>query len=135
MDAAQALDYIRENTNAVLATARADGSPQMSPVTLAVVDETVVMSTRETAYKTKNLRRDPRSWLCVFPRNFFGDWVQIECQAEIISGPDALEPLVEYYRTLRGEHPDWDEYRQAMVDDQRCLVKFHILRAGPDRSG
>ncbi len=107
----------------------------MSPVALAVVDDTVVMSTRETAYKTKNLRRDPRSWLCAFPRNFFGDWVQVECQAEIISGPDAIEPLVEYYRTLRGEHPDWDEYRQAMVTDQRCLVRFHILRAGPDRSG
>ncbi|MCY3962002.1 MAG: PPOX class F420-dependent oxidoreductase [bacterium] len=135
MDPAQALDYIRENTNAVLATLRQDGTPQMSPVTLAVVDDTVVMSTRETAYKTKNLRRDPRSWLCAFPRNFFGDWVQIECQAVIISGPDAIDPLVEYYRTLRGEHPDWDEYRQAMVTDQRCLVRFHILHAGPDRSG
>ena len=135
MDPAKALDYVRENTNAVLATMRRDGTPQMSPVTLAVVDDTVVMSTRETAYKTKNLRRDPQSWLCVFPRQWFGDWVQIECRPEIISGPDALEPLVEYYRTLRGEHPDWDEYRQAMVDDQRCLVKFHIQRAGPDHSG
>ena len=135
MDSTKALDYIRENTNAVLATLRQDGTPQMSPVTLAVVDDTVVMSTRETAYKTKNLRRDPRSWLCAFPRNFFGDWVQVECRAEIISGSDAIEPLVEYYRTLRGEHPDWDEYRQAMVNDQRCLVRFNILRAGPDRSG
>lgn len=135
MDPAMALDYVRENTNAVLATTRGNGTPQMSPVTLAVVDDAVVMSTRETAYKTKNLRRDPRCWLCVFPRNFFGDWVQLECQAEIISGPGALEPLVEYYRTLRGEHPDWDEYRQAMVTDHRCLVQFHILSAGPDRSG
>ncbi len=135
MDRAKALDYIRENTNAVLATARRDGTPQMSPVTLAVVDDTAVMSTRETAYKTKNLRRDPRCWLCVFPRSFFGDWVQVQCRAEIVSGPAALGPLVEYYRTLRGEHPDWDEYRQAMVTDQRCLVRFHILRAGPDRSG
>ena len=88
-----------------------------------------------SSYKTKNLRRDPRIWLCVFPRNWFGDWVQVECRAEIISGRAALEPLVDYYRTLRGEHPDWDEYRQAMVTDQRCLVRFHILRAGPDRSG
>ncbi len=107
----------------------------MSPVTLAVVDDTVVMSTRETAYKTKNLRRNPQSWLCVFPREWYGDWIQIDCQAEIISGETALEPLVDYYRTLRGEHPNWDEYRQAMVTDQRCLVKFHITRAGPNHSG
>ncbi len=135
MDPAKALDYIRENTNAVLATRRRDGTPQMSPVTLAVVDGTVVMSTRETAYKTKNLRRDPRSWLCVVPPKWFGDWIQIECRAEIVSGPAALEPLVNYYRTLQGEHPDWDEYRQAMLTEQRCLIKLHITRVGPDRSG
>ena len=135
MDPAKALDYIKENSNAVLATARRDGTPQMSPVSVAVVDDTVVMSSRETTYKVKNLRRDPRSWLCVFPRKFLGDWVQIECRAEIISGPEAIEPLVAHYRAMRGEHPDWDEYRQAMVTDQRCLVKFHILRAGPDHSG
>ena len=105
MDPARALDYIRENTNAVLATVRRDGTPQMSPVTLAVVDDTVVMSTRVTAYKTKNLRRDPRSWLCVFPRDWFGDWVQVECRAEIISGPDAIEPLVDYYPHPAGRAP------------------------------
>ena len=135
MEISAAIDYVRDNDQAVLATRSRDGSPQMSPVTLAVVGDTVSMSTRETAFKTKNLRRDPQSWLCVFPKKWLGRWVQLECQAEIISGEAALDPLVEYYRTLRGEHPDWDEYRQAMVDDQRCLVRFHITKAGPDAHG
>lgn len=135
MDISKGLDYVRDNDQAVLATKAPDGSPQLSPVTLAVVDDTVVMSTRETAYKIKNLRRDPQSWLCVFPRKWLGRWVQLECQAEIISGEAALDPLVEYYRTLQGEHPDWDDYRRAMVEDQRCLVRFHITKAGPDKHG
>lgn len=135
MEISAAIDYVRDNDQAVLATRSRDGNPQMSPVTLAVVGDTVSMSTRETAFKTKNLRRDPQSWLCVFPKKWLGRWVQLECQAEIISGEAALDPLVEYYRTLRGEHPDWDEYRQAMVDDQRCLVRFHITKAGPDAHG
>ncbi|MEM7286635.1 MAG: PPOX class F420-dependent oxidoreductase [Actinomycetota bacterium] len=135
MEIAEGLDYVRDNSRAVIATRRRDGSPQMSPVTLAVVDDTVVMSTRQTAYKVKQLRRDPRCHLCVFPDAWLGRWVQLDCTTEIIDLPDALDVLVEYYRTLRGEHPDWNEYRQAMVDDQRCIVRFTIERAGPDRQG
>lgn len=135
MEITEGLDYVRENSRAVIATRRADGSPQMSPITLAVVDDTIVMSTRQTAYKVKQLRRDPTCHLCVFPDRWLGPWVQLDCTVEIIDQPDALDILVEYYRTLRGEHPDWDEYRQAMVDDQRCIVRFTIERAGPDRQG
>ena len=135
MEISKALDYVRSNDRAVLATKARDGTPQMSPVTLAVVDDTVVMSTRDTAFKVKNLHRDPQSWLCVFPEKWLGRWAQLECQAEIISGEAALDSLVEYYRTLQGEHPDWDDYRRAMVEDQRCLVRFHITKAGPDRHG
>ena len=135
MEIEKGLDYVRDNSRAVLATRRRDGSPQMSPVTLAVVDDEIVMSTRETAIKTWNLRRDPTSWLCVFPDKWLGRWVQLQCQAEIVSLPDALDPLVAYYRTLSGEHPDWDDYRRAMVDDQRCIVKFEIEAAGPDIQG
>ena len=135
MEIEKGLDYVRDNSRAVLATRRRDGSPQMSPVTLAVVDDEIVMSTRETAIKTWNLRRDPISWLCVFPDKWLGRWVQLQWQAEIVSLPDALDPLVAYYRTLSGEHPDWDDYRRAMVDDQRCIVKFEIEAAGPDIQG
>ncbi len=135
MEIEKGRDYVRDNSRAVLATRRRDGSPQMSPVTLAVVDGEIIMSTRETAIKTWNLRRDPISWLCVFPDKWLGRWVQLQCQAEIVSLPDAMDPLVAYYRTLSGEHPDWDDYRRAMVDDQRCIVKFEIEAAGPDIQG
>ena len=135
MEIEKGLDYVRGNSRAVLATRRRDGSPQMSPVSLAVVDDTIVMSTRETAIKTWNLRRDPTSWLCVFPDKWLGRWVQLQCRAEVVALPEAMDLLVAYYRTLSGEHPDWDDYRRAMVDDQRCIVKFEIEAAGPDIQG
>lgn len=135
MDISAALDYVRSNNRAVLATTRRDGTPQLSPVTVAERDGVVVMSTRETAYKVHNLRRDPRAWLCVFPDKWLGRWVQLTCRAEVVSLPDALDPLVDYYRQLRGEHPDWDDYRAAMVRDRRCIVRFHVEAAGPDRQG
>ena len=135
MDISEGLEYVRDNSRAVIATRRRNGDPQMSPVTLAVVDDRIVMSTRETAYKVRQLRRDPRASVCVFPDTWLGRWVQLDCTTEIISLPDAMEILVEYYRTLRGDHPDWDDYRRAMVDDQRCIVRFTVERAGPDLQG
>ncbi|MGF1595360.1 MAG: TIGR03618 family F420-dependent PPOX class oxidoreductase [Acidimicrobiales bacterium] len=135
MDADAALEYVRHNSRAVILTTRANGAPAMAPVTVAVVDDRVVMSTRETAYKVGHLRRDPHTSLCVFPDKWLGRWVQLNCRATVTSLPEALDTLVEYYRTLRGEHPDWDEYRQAMVDDHRCIVTFEILSAGPDVAG
>jgi|TARA_B100001540_G_C15657035_1_gene573776 PPOX class probable F420-dependent enzyme len=135
MEIEKGLNYVRDNSRAVLATRRRDGSPQMSPVNIAVVDEEIIMSTRETAIKTWNMRRDPISWLCVFPDKWLGRWVQLQCRAEIVSLPDAMDLLVSYYRTLSGEHPDWDDYKRAMVDDQRCIIKFEIEAAGPDIQG
>ena len=135
MEIEKGLDHVRDNSRAVLATRRRDGSPQMSPVTLAVVDNEIIMSTRETAIKTWNLRRDPVSWLCVFPDKWLGRWVQLQCRADIVSLPDAMDLLIDYYRTLSGEHPDWDDYRRAMTEDQRCMVKFEIEAAGPDIQG
>lgn len=135
MNIADGLDYVRGNSRAVIATHLTDGTPQMSPVTLAVVDNTIVMSTRETAYKVAQLRRDPRAYLCVFPDKWLGRWVQLNCTTEIVSLPDAMDLLVTYYRTLQGDHPDWDDYRRAMVADQRCIVRFTIDKAGPDRQG
>lgn len=135
MEIEKGLDYVRGNSRAVLATRSRDGSPQMSPVTLAVVDDTIVMSTRETAIKTLNIRRDPIAWLCVFPDKWLGRWVQLQCRAEVVSLPEAIDHLVEYYRTLSGEHPDWDDYKRAMNEDQRCVFRFEIEAAGPDFHG
>ncbi len=135
METHEGLDYVRSNSRAVILTTRRDGRPAMAPVTVAVVDDTIVMSTRETAYKVGHLRRDPHTSLCVFPDKWLGRWVQLNCRATVTSLPDAMDTLVEYYRTLQGDHPDWDDYRRAMVDDQRCIVGFEILSAGPDVAG
>ncbi len=136
MDLDEARAYVREHSHAVLSTVRRDGSPQMSPVAATVDGQgRVVVSSRATAYKTKNLRRDPRAWLCVFPDGFYGPWVQVEGTVAVLSLPDALEPLVDYYRAVAGEHDDWDAYRRAMVEEQRCLLQVTLTRAGPDRAG
>jgi len=135
MEIAAALDFVREHHNAVLLTYRRDGSAQLSPITCDVSGGQIVVSTRETALKVKNLRRDPRVSLCVLADQFYGSWIQLDGTAEIVSLPDALELLVDYYRGLRGEHPDWDEYRAAMVTDQRCILRITVERAGPDQSG
>jgi PPOX class probable F420-dependent enzyme len=135
VDISQAIEFVANNDMTVLATLKRDGTPQMSPNTLAVVNRDIIMSTRQTAYKVKNLRRDPRAWLAVMPKKWMGRWVQLECRATVVDLPEAMELLVEYYRTLRGEHPDWDEYRQAMTNDQRCILRFEVLSAGPDHSG
>ena len=135
VDIADAVEFVRANDMVVLATMKRDGTPQLSPNTIAVVGDDIVMSTRQTAYKVRNLRRDPRAWLAVVPKKWLGRWVQLECRAEIVDLPEAMDLLVEYYRTLRGEHPDWDDYRRAMVDDQRCILRFEVLSVGPARSG
>jgi PPOX class probable F420-dependent enzyme len=128
--------FLREHHNAVVATLRRDGRPQLSPVTAGVDDEgRVEISTRETAIKLKNLRRDPRISLCLLNPRFYGEWGQVEGIAEVVERPEAIEALVGYYRRISGEHPDWDEYRQAMEDQQRVLVRFVIDRAGPTVSG
>ena len=136
MDLDDARAFVRENSHAVLATMRSDGTPQLSPVAATVDgDGRVVVSSRETAYKVKNLRRTPRAWLCVFPDRFYGAWVQVEGDVDVLSLPDAMEPLVDYYRRVAGEHEDWDAYRRAMQAEQRCLIRLDLTRAGPDRAG
>jgi PPOX class probable F420-dependent enzyme len=136
MDTAAAQEFLRDNHRAVLATSRADGRPQLSPVTATVDgDGRVIISTRETAVKVRNLRRDPHVSMAALNDQFYGDWVQVEGTAEIISLPEALDLLVDYYRRAAGEHPDWDEYRTAMVEQKRVIVRFAIERAGPNASG
>ena len=136
MDLDEARDYLRHNHRAVLATMRRDGTPQMSPVACAVDSGgDVVVSSRETAIKTKNVRRDPRAWLCVFPDTFYGGHVQVEGDVTVVSLPEAMDGLVDYYRAVAGEHPDWDDYRRAMAEEQRVLIKLRLTRAGPDIAG
>jgi len=136
MDARQAQEFVRSHHRAALATFRRDGRPQLSPV-LATVDDNgrVLISSRETAMKVANLRRDPRAALLVMNDGFFGEWVQAEGTAEIVPLPEAMEILVDYYRRVSGEHPDWDDYRAAMERDRRVIVRFAIDRAGPNVSG
>ena len=136
MDPEQAQEFLRLNHRAVMSTTRGDGRPQMSPVTAGIdADGMVVVSSRETAIKVKNLRRDPTVGLCAFSDAFFGPWVQLEGTATIVALPEAMDGLVEYYRAIRGEHDDWDEYRTVMGQEQRVLIRFDIERAGPNRSG
>jgi PPOX class probable F420-dependent enzyme len=136
MDLDRARDFIRENHRAVMMTLRANGDPQLSPVMCGIdSDGKVALSTREPSMKVKNLRRDPRISLCVLNDGFFGEWIQIDGTAEIVSLPEAMELLVAYYRSLAGEHPDWDQYRASMERERRVLVRIDIERAGPDRSG
>ncbi len=136
MDIDAALDFVRTNHHAVLATLKADGTPQLSPVTAGIDDGgRVVISTRQTAYKVRHIRRNPRVWLCAFPDGFFGTWTQIEGTAEIVELPEAMDGLVDYYRRISGEHPDWDDYRAAMIRDQRVLLTIAITKAGPTVSG
>jgi PPOX class probable F420-dependent enzyme len=136
MDTAAAQEFLRTNHHAVMATFRKDGRPAMSPVTVGLDPAgRVIVSTRETAMKVKHLRRDPRVAITALTDRFYGEFVQAEGTAEIIDLPDAMDLLVHYYRSISGEHPDWDDYRAAMVRDQRLIVRFAIDRAGPNVSG
>jgi PPOX class probable F420-dependent enzyme len=136
MEIAVAQQFLRDHENAVLATWRRDGRIQLSPVTVGLDGAgRAIISSRATTYKVRNLRRDPRATLCVFVEAFTGPWVQIEGTAEVLTGPEAVEPLVDYYRRLAGEHPDWDDYRRVMLADHRALIRITIARAGPDRQG
>ena len=136
MDAEQARQFIRDNGRGVLATFRADGGVQMSPVDAVIDDDGfAVISSRETAIKVRNLQRNPRATFCAFTDRFYGDWVVIEGDASFVTLPEAMDGLIEYYRRAAGEHPDWDDYRAAMVRDKRLLIRIPIERAGPNISG
>lgn len=136
MDITEVRQFLRENHRAVMATTRSDGGPQLSPVAVALDDQDrLVVSSRETAMKVKNLRRRPRAWLCLLNDSFFGSWAQIEGPVEVVSLPEAMEGLVDYYRRVAGEHPDWEDYRAAMAREQRVLLRVGMERVGPTRSG
>ena len=136
MDLDAARDFILEHHRGVLATRRSSGGIQQSPV-LATVDAEgrVVISSREPAAKTRNLRADPWAQLCAFTERFFGEWLYVEGRAEVLSLPEAMDPLIDYYKRFPGENPDWDEYRARMERERRVLLRITIERAGPDYAG
>ncbi|MEZ0073407.1 PPOX class F420-dependent oxidoreductase [Planotetraspora sp. GP83] len=136
MDLDKAREFVKDNHRAVMLTWHADGRPQMSPVTVGLdKDGYVVISSRETAIKTRNSRKNPQVHLTVMTDAFYGPWIHIEGQAEVVSLPEAMDQLVDYYRGVSGEHPDWDDYRAAMVRDKRVIIRVTPTRAGPDYQG
>jgi PPOX class probable F420-dependent enzyme len=136
MEISEALAFVRANHRGVLVTFGPSGRVQTSPVVAAVDgDDRVAISSRETAFKVKNLLRDPRATYCGFGDSFFGSWIQVDGRAEIVSLPEAMDGLIAYYREISGDHPDWDEYRNAMERERRVLVRITIERAGPDQGG
>jgi len=137
VEISEAVEFVRHNHRGVLAVTRADGKPQMSPVSGTVnPDGLVVVSSRETAFKVRSLQARPYAAYCGFADQFFGQpWVQIEGPARIVTLPDAMEPLVDYYRSISGEHPAWDDYRAAMERDRRVLILITPERVGPSVQG
>jgi len=135
MDIDEARAFIRQHHRGVLSTVRADGRPQMSAISVSVDDEgRPAISTREAAYKVRHVRADPRVSLFVVSDDFW-NWIQVDGTATVVPLPEAMEGLVALYRSIAGEHPDWDEYRQAMQDQHRVILRIDIERAGPDRQG
>lgn len=136
VDSAGLVAFVRPRHHMLLTTFRADGSPQSSPVTGGVDDSgRIVISSYPQRAKSANLRRTPRASVVVLSEDFDGAWVQVDGDAEVIAGEDAVEPLVDYFRSVAGEHPDWDEYRQAMRDQGKCLIRVTPTAWGPIATG
>jgi PPOX class probable F420-dependent enzyme len=125
VDREELLEFVRPRHNMVLLTRRADGRPQASPVTGGVDDSgRIVVSTYPERAKTTNARMRPEVSVVVLSDDFGGAWVQVDGSCEVIDSPASVEPLVEYFRCIAGEHPDWDEYRRAMVEQGKSLLRI-----------
>jgi PPOX class probable F420-dependent enzyme len=130
------LDFVRPRHHAVLFTTRADGSPQVSPLTCGVDTQgRIVISTYPERAKARNARRHPQVTLCVLSDDFGGPYVQVNGVATVLDLPAALDDFVEYFRCISGEHPDWDEYRAAMLRQGKCLIRIDIETWGPIATG
>ncbi len=130
------LEFMRPRHKGTLVTTRGDGRPQMSPVACGVDGEgRIVVSTYPQRAKASNARRDPRVSILIHSEDWNDPYVQVDGTAEVIDMPEAVEPLVEYFRCISGEHPDWDEYRQAMREQNKSLIRITIERWGPIATG
>ncbi|MCV7153839.1 PPOX class F420-dependent oxidoreductase [Mycolicibacterium pyrenivorans] len=136
VDLSELLDFIRPRHRMVLTTFRAGESLQSSPVTGGVDGQgRIVVASYPQRAKAANIRRRPRASVVVLSDDFNGPYVQVDGPAEVVDLPEALEGLVEYFRSVAGEHPDWDEYRQAMVDQRKCLIRVTPQQWGPVATG
>jgi PPOX class probable F420-dependent enzyme len=136
VDRAELIEFLRSRHRAILMTVRRDGSPQSSPVTAGVDDAgRLVVSTYPERAKVANARRNPAGSALVLSDDWNGAWTQVWGTIEVIDLPDALEPLVDYYRVIAGEHPDWDEYRTAMTEQRKSLMRLTIVEWGPLATG
>ena len=136
IDRAALEEFLRPRHHAVLGTVRSDGNIQMSPVTMGLSEDgSVLISSYPERAKVRNLRRRTQASVCVLSDSFGDAWVQLTGSARVVDLPDALDGLVEYFRSISGEHPDWDEYRQAMVTQGKVLLKIEIQRWGPISKG
>jgi PPOX class probable F420-dependent enzyme len=130
------LDFVRPRHHLIVITTRADGTPQASPVTGGVDPEgRIVVASYPERAKVHNLRRNSRCSVLVLSDEFNGPWLQLDGDGEVLDLPDALEPLVEYFRVISGEHPDWDEYRSAMAEQGKVLLRITPTRWGPVATG
>jgi len=130
------LDFIRTRHHAIVITTRADSRPQASPVTCGVDEQgRIVVATYPERAKTRNARRDPAVSVLFLSDDFGGPWVQVDGTAEVLDVPEAVEPLVGYFRAISGEHPDWAEYRAAMVEQGKSLLRITPHRWGPVATG
>jgi len=131
------LDFIRTRHQAIVITARKDGGVQASPVTCGVDDSgRVVIATYPERAKARNARRDPGHVSVLFlSDDFGGPWVQVDGTAEVLDVPEAVEPLVDYFRSISGEHPDWAEYRAAMAAQGKSLLRVTPVSWGPVATG
>lgn len=129
-------DFVRPRHHGILLTTRQDGRPQSSPVTMGLdTGGRIVVSSYPERAKVHNLRRDPTASMVVLSDDFGEAWTQVDGTAEVLDLPDALEPLVEYFRVISGEHSDWDEYRAAMHRQGKVLIRLTIHDWGPIATG
>lgn len=136
VDRDELLEFVRPRHHGVLLTNRRDGWPQSSLVTMGVSDDgQLLVSSYPERAKVHNLRRNTRASMVVMSDTFDGEWVQIDGTAEVTDTPDSVDDLVEYFRVISGEHPDWDEYRQAMVRQQKSVIRIAVERWGPIAKG
>jgi PPOX class probable F420-dependent enzyme len=133
MEIADAQKFLRENHRACIAVRQRDGAPQMTFVSPGIdADGRVIITSRGTTYKVKHIRRDPRVSMLVFGEQYSGSkFVQLHGTAEIVELPEAMDSLVHWYRQVRGEHKDWEQYRKQMYDEKRVIIRVNIERVGP----
>ncbi len=135
VDRAELEDFVRTRHHGIVMTTRRDGRPQLSPVTMGVADGAILVATYPSRAKVANVRRTGMASVLVLSDEFNGAWVQVDGRAEVVDLPEAEDALVAYFRVISGEHPDWDEYRQAMLDQGKVLIRITPSGWGPIATG